>query len=78
MNDTRVIHNPAGGRFEVVSEGNVASLRYRLQPGRIVFVHTEVPKEFEGRGIGFLLAEAGLKFAVEHCCAALPWTGIAF
>ncbi len=62
MDEARVIHNSAVRRFEMVSEGKIASLQNRLQPGRVVLDHTEVPKEFEGKGIGSLLAKTGLKF----------------
>ncbi len=72
MDEAKVIHNSAVKRFEMVSEGKIASLQYRLQPGRIVFVHTEVPEEFEGKGVGSLLAKAGLKFAVEHNLRIVP------
>jgi predicted GNAT family acetyltransferase len=33
---------------------------YRLRPGRITFLHTEVEPELEGRGIGGTLAAAVL------------------
>ncbi len=50
-------------RFEVERDGGVAFLRYELRPGKIVLIHTEVPEELEGRGIGSALARAGLEYA---------------
>ena len=50
------------GRYQAVLEGRpVGFSEYRLEPGRIVFTHTVVRPEFEGRGIGSRLA----KFAVD-------------
>jgi predicted GNAT family acetyltransferase len=56
-------HVPERHRFEASIEGKMALLAYRLADGIITFTHTEVPPEFEGRGIGGLLAHAGLEYA---------------
>lgn len=47
-------------RFELEVDGHLAIAQYRLEPGIITFLHTEVPKELEGRGIGSALARAAL------------------
>ena len=36
---------------------------YRLRPGRIVFVHTEIDDAYAGRGLGGQLARAALDAA---------------
>src|ERR1035437_6854925 len=39
-------------RFERDVEGTIAFVTYRRSPGAITLVHTEVPPELGGRGIG--------------------------
>jgi predicted GNAT family acetyltransferase len=55
--------NADASRFEAVIEGQVAFLQYERRPDAFVFLHTEVPEAFRGRGIAGLLAEAGLRSA---------------
>lgn len=43
--------NEAEGRYELEVDGHVAMAEYDLEGDTIVFAHTEVPKELEGRGI---------------------------
>lgn len=66
MAEPAVVDNTEAHRFELNVDGKIAFLTYRLRPGRIVLLHTEVPPELEGRGIGGRLARAGLDFAREH------------
>ena len=42
----------ANSRFVVEQDGVVAELVYRDEPGRLVLLHTEVPDQVGGRGIG--------------------------
>ena len=53
--------NPVLKRFELETEGHTASLYYKLEPGVITLVHTEVPPELGGRGIGSALARGVLE-----------------
>ena len=57
-NDVR--DNTAKSRYELDVDGHVAFVDYRLAPGKIVLLHTEVPRELGGRGIGSILAEGTL------------------
>ncbi len=52
-------------RFVVNLEGATALLLYKEEGDTIYFVHTEVPPEMEGKGIGGQLAKAGLNYARE-------------
>jgi uncharacterized protein len=52
--------NPGQHRYELDVEGHVAAAYYQLTPGVITFVHTEVPNELSGRGIGSALARGAL------------------
>jgi hypothetical protein len=57
----QVFDNPAEDRYEAQLDGKLAGAAfYELKAGRIVFLHTEVPQAFEGRGIGHLLAKDAL------------------
>jgi len=57
----QVFDNPAEERYEAQVDGTVAGRSYyELEPGRIVFLHTEVDPAYEGRGIGSLLAKDSL------------------
>ena len=47
-------------RFELETEGHKAFAYYRLEPGVITFIHTEVPPELGGRGIGSRLVKGAL------------------
>ncbi|HEX2497410.1 MAG: GNAT family N-acetyltransferase [Actinomycetes bacterium] len=70
---TRVVDNPQRNRFELLLDGvAVGFANYRLQPGRIVFVHTEIQPEFEGRGLGSRLAVAVLDTARDRGLAVVP------
>jgi predicted GNAT family acetyltransferase len=63
MSDTKVEHNPEAARFEVHLDGHLAVLQYERNGNELVIVHTEVPKELGGRGLGGLLATDALQWA---------------
>ncbi|HEX8653711.1 MAG TPA: GNAT family N-acetyltransferase [Allosphingosinicella sp.] len=65
-------HDEARRRFEIEEEGATAILTYVLRDGAIVFTHTIVPEQVEGRGIGGRLAKAGLGFARERGLKVVP------
>ena len=67
-----VHHNIAASRFELQFDGIIAVLEYKLQDDTITFIHTGVPAELEGRGIGSQLAHAGLEYAREKSYKVLP------
>lgn len=52
-----VRENPEQHRFErPIDDGGLAAAYYRDEDGKLVFIHTEVPSEFAGRGIATELA----------------------
>jgi uncharacterized protein len=72
--------NEDEGRFEVAVEGGPAVLDYRRGDGRLVLVHTGVPRELEGAGIGGSLVQAAVDAAerqgltlVPSCSFARDW-----
>ena len=64
-----IVDNEAQHRFEATVDGHLAELVYRRNDDRFTIVHTGVPDELEGRGLGGALVRA----AVEHA-AANGWT----
>ncbi len=53
----RVVDNPAQSRFELDLGEAVAVAYYKVDGDRIALLHTEVPQELSGRGIGSRLAK---------------------
>lgn len=51
-----IIDNRARRRYELTVDGHVAHVDYARTPGTITFIHTIVPDELGGRGIGSKLA----------------------
>lgn len=56
-----VVDNPERQRFELSLDGHTAFASYRLAGDTFIVPHTEVPREFEGRGIGSALVKGMLE-----------------
>jgi predicted GNAT family acetyltransferase len=67
-----VTDNPAESRFEYCADGHLAELRYRRHGNRLVIIHTGVPGEFEGHGIGGELVAAALDRAAGEGLTVVP------
>ena len=59
-------------RFEIDLVDSVAVAVYTLMSGKIMFTHTEVPPEHEGKGIGTALIEAALASARTRGLKVIP------
>ena len=57
---SEVRDNPERHRFELEVDGHIAVAVYKLEPGVITFLHTEVPDALAGQGIGSRLAKGAL------------------
>jgi len=68
-----VVDEPAGSRFVIEQDGHVAELVYRAEPGRLVLVHTGVPDELGGRGLGSQLVRAAVDRAEDEGLTIAPW-----
>jgi uncharacterized protein len=55
-----VVNNPAQHRYELVVEGHLAATYYKVSDGIITFIHTEVPPELAGKGVGSQLIRGAL------------------
>jgi uncharacterized protein len=67
-----VTNNEAAARFEVQEDGRLAELTYRRNGKRLVLIHTEVPVELEGRGIGGRLVSAAVEHAAREGMTVVP------
>jgi len=64
--DIPVFNNSERKQFEIKVNGETAVLQYRFHGGQIWLMHTEVPKNLEGRGIASSLAHYGLEWAKKN------------
>ena len=72
-----VERNEEKRRFEIALEDQVALADYRLREAadgtrEIVFPHTEVPRAYEGQGIGSKLVGEALDYAREQELRVVP------
>ena len=62
MNDLAVKNNEESSQFEAEMEGEKVLIAYRTESdGTLNLVHTEVPKKFEGKGVGGALVKKTLE-----------------
>jgi hypothetical protein len=67
-----VVNNAVKGRFETTVDGARAELIYHRDGRRLVLVHTGVPDELAGRGIGGILVRAAVDEAARHDLTIVP------
>ena len=79
--ESEVVENPSLHRFEVSLGGDDLALTYyRLDGNRVVLIHSEVPYQYSGRGVGSrmakgvfdILRKTGRK-AVVRCAFLRAW-----
>ena len=63
LDELNVLHVPEKSRFEIRMDSLVAELTFTLLGDTITFLHTGVPSELEGQGVGKKLVKAGLDYA---------------
>jgi len=79
---SNVIDNKTRNRFELEVEGHLAAAFYKLDGNVITLIHTEVPPELGGKGVGARLVQgaldqvraAGIK-VVAQCPFVKAWIG---
>jgi predicted GNAT family acetyltransferase len=77
-----IVDNHAQHQFELKVDGHLATAHYEIDGNVIRFMHTEVPPELGGRGVGSQLVQgaldqvraAGLKVIAE-CPFVKAWIG---
>ncbi len=68
----QVSDNQAQSRFELDTDGHVAELVYHRNGRRLALIHTDVPAELEGRGIGGRLVAAAIDRAAREGLTVVP------
>jgi predicted GNAT family acetyltransferase len=63
--------NPDKHRFEIEAEGQVAFTVFKRSEGSIEYLHTSVPPQLEGKGIGSALAKHAMAYAKENGLTAV-------
>jgi predicted GNAT family acetyltransferase len=67
-----VVDNTERKRFEVRTDDGIAVLTYRIEGDRLVLVHTGVPPELEGQGVGGALVRAAIASAAQAGRTVVP------
>lgn len=75
-----IINNIQANQFESVIDGHTAFLEYKNDGHTLQLIHTNVPPELSGRGIGGELVRHAIAYAAENdlkviaiCSYALAW-----
>ena len=72
-NTETVINNTEKNRFEISHGSQLSKLEYRMKDDEFIdLVHTEVPEDLTGQGIGSSLVTAALEYARENDLKAIP------
>lgn len=72
MADLKIDHNRSASRFEVLVNGALSVLDYRVAENTIYLLYVEVPEAEQGRGIASRLSRAALEFARAGGLKAVP------
>ena len=55
-----IVNDRAHHRFELIVDGHLAISYYKLEGNVVSFIHTEVPPELGGKGVGSRLVRGAL------------------
>ena len=69
---SEITDNRAESRLELRAGDRLAELAYRRNGRRLILIHTEVPPELEGRGIGGVLMSAAVDRAARDAMTIVP------
>lgn len=70
--DANFSNNGEKQRFELELDKKIAFIDYQLAGETITMLHTEVPHELEGKGIGSMIASKALDYATIHNLKVVP------
>ena len=68
----QVTDNQSESRFELWVDGLLAELPYRRNGKRLVLIHTAVPEQLEGRGLGGALVTGSVDRAAHEGLTVVP------
>ncbi|PWU02097.1 MAG: N-acetyltransferase [Bacteroidetes bacterium] len=70
--DLKLNVNEINHHLELEIEGITAFIEYKLSGDKLFLIHTEVPKELEGKGAGTAIVLKALQYAKDHHYSIIP------
>ncbi|MFT3934070.1 MAG: GNAT family N-acetyltransferase [Chitinophagaceae bacterium] len=64
--------NEAIHHLELEIEGHTAFIDYKLLKEKLFLIHTEVPRELEGKGVGTAIISKALQYAKDNGYTIVP------
>lgn len=72
VNEPALINNESIHNFEMTIDGHRSFIDYRINGGKVHLIHTEVPKELEGKGVAALLVQKTFEYLEERGLKIVP------
>ena len=72
MENGKLELNEDSKRFELKVDGTTVFIDYKLRNDVMYLIHTEVPKEHEGKGLGSKIVNMALNYIKEHNYKVAP------
>jgi predicted GNAT family acetyltransferase len=73
VNNLNIENNDSAHRWEAHVDQHLAVAEYRRKANTIFFIHTEVPRELEGQGVGSRLVKTALDDARAQHLVVVPF-----
>ncbi|WP_020674859.1 GNAT family N-acetyltransferase [Geopsychrobacter electrodiphilus] len=70
--DIKIENNKSAKRFEAIAAGYRVFIDYELNNQTMTLIHTKVPSELEGQGLGGKIVKAALEYAKNHGLQVIP------
>jgi predicted GNAT family acetyltransferase len=70
--DIKLKVNETANRFELALDEGTAFIEYKLSDQKLFLIHTEVPQELEGKGVGGAIVLKALQYAKENGYEIVP------
>ena len=72
IEEIKVTHNDAAGRFEAEVDNYLAEADYYRKGNKMIFTHTGVPRPIGGQGVANKLVKTALDYAREKNLEVVP------
>lgn len=72
FDDIELINNEENHNFELFIDGQRSFIDYQIKGQKMYLVHTEVPKELQGRGVAEALVEKAFVFIEINNLVLVP------
>ena len=61
-----LIHDEKASQFRLELEEGIAKVDYKIRNGLMYLIHSEVPYQFRGKGVGKVLVEKVFEYVEQH------------